>query len=82
MAKAIVLDDPPGGDEVTDYDLAHRVTYLRLLDADAEGADVDEVALVVLGIDPGAEPERARLVHARHLARARWMSVKGYRQFR
>jgi hypothetical protein len=36
------------------------VTYLRFLDADADGADWDEVAFVVLHIDPIREPERAR----------------------
>jgi hypothetical protein len=35
------------------------VTYLRLLDADAEGADWREVARIVLHIDPDREPERA-----------------------
>jgi hypothetical protein len=34
-----VADQAPTGDELTDYDLGHLVAYLRLLDADAEGAD-------------------------------------------
>jgi hypothetical protein len=38
----------------------HLVTYLRLLDADAEGADWQEVAKIVLHIDPGGEPDRAK----------------------
>jgi hypothetical protein len=37
------------------------VTYLRLLDADAEGADWREVAKVVLEIDPDEEAERCDL---------------------
>ena len=37
------------------------VTYLRLFDADAERADWQEVAKIVLLIDPEREPDRARL---------------------
>jgi len=36
------------------------VTYLRLLDADAEGADWREVTRVVLHLDPEQESDRAR----------------------
>jgi hypothetical protein len=73
-----VADAPPVADTVTDYDRMHLVTYLRLLDAEADGADPDEVARVVLRIDPGTDPERARRVHAAHLARAQWMTRVGY----
>ena len=31
--------------------MSHLVTYLRLLDADAEGADWREVAKIVLNVD-------------------------------
>jgi hypothetical protein len=55
------------------------VTYLRLLDADAEGADWQEVARIVLHIDPAREPDRAHKAWESHLARARWMTVSGYR---
>ena len=41
---------------LTGYDERHAVTYLRLLDADAEGADWREVAKIVLHIDPAREP--------------------------
>jgi hypothetical protein len=64
---------------VTDYDRAHIVTYLRLLDAAAEGAAWEEVARIVLQIDPFAEPDRARRAFDTHLARARWLSEQGYR---
>jgi hypothetical protein len=43
---------------LTGYDQQHLVTYLRLLDADAEGADWREVAKIVLHIDPEREPDR------------------------
>lgn len=74
-----LLEEPPSAATVTDYDLHHGRTYLRLLDAAAEGADWSEVAQVVLGLDPGTEPDRARRVHDSHLERARWMTRVGYR---
>jgi len=37
------------------YDQEHAVTYMRLLDADAEGADWREVVRIVLHIDPDRE---------------------------
>ena len=37
---------------LTGYDEQHLITYLRLLDADAEGADWREVARIVLHLDP------------------------------
>ena len=70
---------PPDGSRVTSYDERHLVTYLRLLDADEEGADWREVVSVIFGLDPAREPQRARMVHASHLARARWMTEAGYR---
>ena len=45
---------------LTVYDEEHIITYLRMLDADAEGADWREVAQLVLHIDPELEPDRAR----------------------
>ena len=62
------------------YDERHLTTYLRLLDAAEEGADWREVVAVIFGIDPEREPERAKIIHESHLARARWMSAAGYRQ--
>ena len=74
-----VSDTAPSAGVLTSYDEQHLVTYLRLLDADAEGADWREVALIVLHIDPAREPERARRAWDSHLARARWMTESGYR---
>ena len=74
-----VADAPPVSDHLTDYDRSHLKTYLRLLDAAAEDADWREAATIVLGLDPGAEPERAHRVHAAHLERAKWMTQTGYR---
>lgn len=74
-----INDQAPKGDVLTRYDQEHLVTYLRLLDADAEGADWTEVARVVLRIDPAQEPERAQRAWESHLARAKWMTEHGYR---
>jgi len=71
-------DAAPTDTVVTAYDREHAVTYLRLLDAEADGADWWEVAQVVLGLDPAVEPDRVRRLHASHLDRARWMTRKGY----
>ena len=65
---------------LTRYDHEHMVTCLRLLDADAEGADWQEVARIVLHIDPIREPARARKSFDSHLSRAKWMTEHGYRQ--
>ena len=70
---------PPADDHVTAYDERHFVTYLRLLDAAKEGAAWTEVTAIVFGLNAAAEPDRARLVHDSHLARARWMTEHGYR---
>lgn len=76
---APVFDEAPTDASLTDYDRLHLTTYLRLLDAAADGADPDEVARIVLRIDPDEEPERARRAYDSHLARARWMTENGYR---
>jgi T6SS, Transcription factor, DNA binding domain len=74
-----VLDSAPTESVLTPYDHEHLVTYLRLLDANAEGADWKEVTQIVLHIDPEREPVRARRAFDTHLTRARWMTKKGYR---
>ena len=72
-------DRLPQSLRVTSYDERHLTTYLRLLDADAEGADWSEVVMLLFGLDPTREPDRAKIVHESHLARARWMVQIGYR---
>lgn len=71
-------DCPPDKPHLTDYDEKHLSDYLRLLDAAAEGADWQEAVRTILGVDPAIEPDRARIVHGSHLARARWMTEVGY----
>jgi hypothetical protein len=69
-----VADTAPSDSVLTVYDEEHVITYLRLLDADAEGADWREVARVVLHLDPEQESDRARRAFDSHLARAKWMT--------
>lgn len=72
-------DSPPIDERVTMYDERHFVTYLRILDAEAEGAGWREIAAIVFGLDPSVDPDRARRVYDSHLERARWMTTHGYR---
>lgn len=74
-----VADVAPDAPILTGYDEERLLTYIRLLDAAAEGADWREVARIVLHMDPKQEPERAFKSWETHLARARWMTTSGYR---
>lgn len=74
-----IADEAPSASDLTGYDEQHLVTYLRLLDAEDNGADWTEVARFVLHLDPDRERERARRAWETHLARARWMTEHGYR---
>ena len=53
-------DTAPTEATPTPYDVEHIIPYLRIPDADAEGADWREVSLIVLHIDPEKEPARAK----------------------
>jgi hypothetical protein len=74
-----VADLAPTNPALTSYDEEHIITYLRLLDADSEGADWREVTRLVLHLDPELEPTRARAAFDSHLTRAKWMTEQGYR---
>jgi hypothetical protein len=73
-----VSDTAPSDPVLTVYDEGHLITYLRLLDADADGADWREVARIVL-LDPEHESDRARRAFDSHLSRAKWMTGHCYR---
>jgi hypothetical protein len=73
-----VADLAPAEPILTGYDEQHLITYLRLLDAESDGADWREVAKVVLMIDPNNQPQRARRAWESHLARAKWMTTNGF----
>jgi hypothetical protein len=75
-----VDDQAPDGPDVTLYDESHFVTYLRLLDAKADGAHWTEVARIVLHRDPDREEARTRRCFDSHMARAQWMTKRGYRR--
>lgn len=74
-----VDDEAPAGTEITIYDERHFVTYLRLLDAEASGADWQEVAIIVLHRDPSSDERRTHRCWQSHLERAQWLSREGYR---
>jgi hypothetical protein len=74
-----VADIAPTERALTPYDEEHAITYMRMLDADAEGADWREVARIVLHLDPDQNMDRARRTFESHLARAKWMSSEGYK---
>ena len=71
-------DRAPEVSQLTAYDESHLTDYLRLLDADDDGADWRETTAIILGVDATVEPERAKTMHDSHLARARWMTEIGY----
>lgn len=71
-------DRAPDVSQLTAYDESHLAAYLRLLDAADEGADWRDTAAAILGVDAAAEPQRAKVMHDSHLARARWMTEVGY----
>lgn len=78
LTKEKYLDEPPVSAALTAYDQAHLKLYLRLLDAEADGAAWEEVVKVLFGLDPVADPNRAAKIHAAHLARAKWITENGF----
>jgi hypothetical protein len=74
-----VADLAPTGPELTVYDEEHMITYMRVSDADQQGADWREVCRIVLRINADIEADRARRAFESHLLRARWMTERGYR---
>lgn len=80
MSHPDFRDEPPDGPKLTDYDRTHVKLYMRLLDAEADGADWREVVALLFRLDPDDDPKRARHLHASHLSRARWVTDQGYQQ--
>ena len=76
-----IANSAPFEAHLTDYDRAHTATYLRLLDAAKDGAHWEEASQIVLGIDPLREPARAKRAYDSHIARARWLTEHGYKEF-
>lgn len=78
MTDTDFADLAPNAAHLTAYDRARLGDYLRLLDAEASGADWEEVAQVVLGVDPQIDPKRCKRMYRSHLERARWVSAQGF----
>lgn len=78
MSTSQFADCAPEVSQLTAYDESHLTAYLRLLDADGDGADWRDTTAAILGVDAAAEPRRAKTMHDSHLARARWMTEVGY----
>ncbi|WP_299364088.1 DUF2285 domain-containing protein [uncultured Paracoccus sp.] len=74
------LDKPPSSQTLTSYDREHMKLYMRLLDAERDGADWREAVQVLFGLDPEHDPKHCRSIHDAHLARAHWMTEHGYRE--
>lgn len=79
MTAVPIADEAPAAQAITAYDRTHHRTYLRLLDAEAAGADWRDAARDILALDCTADPERARRIWQSHLDRARWMTTTGFR---
>ena len=79
MTVVAFEDSPPLAETITEYDERHLITYIRMLDATAEGADWREIVQVIFGLDAEHDPERAKAVYDNHLSRATWMTQSGYR---
>jgi hypothetical protein len=75
--QATLAGEAPTADALTAYDEAHFAVYLSLLHASADGASETEMCRDILGIDAGAEPERAKTMLQSHLDRAHWLSSGG-----
>lgn len=68
----------PRSDSITAYDRAHISTYLRLFDADRDGATWDNAARLIFGVAAETDPTRLHHQHRSHLARAKWLVETGY----
>ncbi|AZO52380.1 MULTISPECIES: hypothetical protein [unclassified Mesorhizobium] len=78
--SSTLCDEVPWSDSITSYDRQHRTIYLCIRDACADNLSVEEMANLVLGIDPILEPVRARKAVRSHIDRANWMVTTGCRQ--
>ncbi|MEJ6395509.1 DUF2285 domain-containing protein [Gymnodinialimonas sp. 2305UL16-5] len=72
-----MLSDQNGKQHTTD-DLKK---YLRLLDAEAEGADWKEIASLLLEFDVTADPDIARQIYMDELYAAHELAEDGYLRF-
>jgi hypothetical protein len=80
LPKKLTEQHAPSEHHITDYDRRHLPTYLRLLDAESQGASWRDAAKLVLHIDPAIDYPRAKRLHSSHLDRAHWLVSNGYRE--
>ncbi|WP_292601266.1 hypothetical protein [Mesorhizobium sp.] len=71
------MEEVPWSDSITVYDKENFTIYLQILDACADNATIEEMAELILGIDPAPEPVRARKAVRSHIDRANWMVTTG-----
>ncbi|UVC15333.1 DNA -binding domain-containing protein [Mesorhizobium onobrychidis] len=78
--SSTLRDEVPWSESLTSYDRQHFKIYLRILDACADNASIEEMADLILGIDPALEPVRARQAVRSHIDRANWIVTTGYKE--
>ncbi|CAH2399279.1 hypothetical protein [Mesorhizobium ventifaucium] len=77
MKPGLLEEVPWSNDSITAYDKENFTVYCRILDACADDASIEEMAELILGIDPILEPVRARNAVRSHIDRANWMVTTG-----
>ncbi|RWP19277.1 MAG: hypothetical protein EOR00_09225 [Mesorhizobium sp.] len=78
--KPGIMEEVPWSDSITVYDKENFTIYMRILDACADNATIEEMAKLILGIDPALEPVRARNAIRSHIDRANWIVTTGYKE--
>lgn len=78
--SSTLRDEVPWSESLTSYDRQHFKIYLRILDACADNANIEEMADLILGIDPALEPVRASKAVRSHIDRANWIVTTGYKE--
>ncbi|ODA93203.1 hypothetical protein BFX40_10070 [Mesorhizobium sp. SEMIA 3007] len=78
--SSTLRDEVPWSESLTSYDRQHFKIYLRIIDACADNASLEEMANLILGIDPALEPVRARRAVRSHIDRANWIVTTGYKE--
>ena len=75
----MTLPMPTDSAELTDYDRANFTTYISLLDAVTARVDWRNATATLFGVDAAVDEHAAKQVYDANLARARWMTIVGYR---
>ena len=70
-----VVDEVPWSDGISEFHNQHDETYIRLLHADKAGVGKDEMARLILGINPAQEPKRAYKLFTDHPRAERLLQI-------